>query len=170
MLLLLFSLLLLLITEPAYANAILPNIINWPGIYLAITFTVGFLLEYMCICILIHARTARLFLQASWCTLFMNLASTFVGAILRIPLAIFYVIFLDKINRLAAHTIAINEAIYLIGIYFIYVIINTIIEAYITEYYFPKISRKRVWLWVFIANCLSMGAIAVVIYVLDIIK
>lgn len=164
MLLLLFSLLLLLIATPACANGIAPEMIYyWGAFYAAIVFTLGLLLEYICVCIMARAKTNRLYLRALLCTFVMNLASTIVGAIFRGPFAILYVIYIGKLHSLnTISSTIIQNIIGIGGIYLIYVIINTLIEAPIAAYaFFPKIERKRVWLWVFIANCLSMGLITI---------
>lgn len=165
---LIFSFLLLLITTPAYANFIVSQIFYWPVFYITVVFTVGFLLEYICICILIRARTSKLYWEAVWCTLIMNLASTFVGAIFRIPFAILYVTFFARMRDVLTFSSGMfGNILYVAGIYFMYVCINTIIEAPITMEFFPKIARKRVWFWVFIANCLSMGVIGIILGIMQ---
>lgn len=159
---------LLLITAPSlYANGIAPEFfLYWGAFYTAITFTIGLALEYICMCILARVQTSHHYWRALLCTATMNLASTIAGTIIRGPFAILYVIFLSKISNLI--TISSNSttdflynALYIFGIYLIYVIINTIIEAPIAGYFFPKTARKRVWSWVFVANCLSMAVITI---------
>lgn len=165
-----FSFFLVSFTSCLYANGISPEFfLYWGAFYSAITFTVGLLLEYICVCILAHAHTSQIYWRAALCTITMNLASTIVGVLFRAPFAILYLIFKSKISSISGDLYTtphpVDSALSIIGIYLIYVMINTIIEALVAEYYFfPKIARKRVWLWVFIANCLSMGLITLMIF------
>lgn len=165
-----FGFVLLLTTSSLHANGIAPEILLYWGVYYsAIMFTIGLALEYICVCILAHARTSKMYWRAALCTITMNLASTIVGVIFRAPFAVLFSVFTSYIGALLLDspygTHPAITALQIFGIYLIYVIINTLIEAPITQYFFPKVSRKRIWIWIFIANCLSMGLLGGLLFV-----
>lgn len=137
---------LLLSSSTLFANGIgYEAFLYWGVFYSAIIFTIGFALEFMCMYILARVSSKNPLKDAFTCTLIMNLISTFLGVIVRAPFVIlfFYFFFALRESILPA-----------IGIFFIYVIINTITEVWIPLYYYfyPANSRAKIWLWTFIAN------------------
>lgn len=156
------ALIILFTTVSAYANGIAPEFIAYWGLfYSTVVFTIGFALEYGCMCILARTPTTIRYWDAFKCTLFMNLMSTFFGAIFRVAFSVMFALFVASISN-PSHLMGLIIGS---GIFFIYVSINTLIEVWTPLHYFwPLHSKKEIWLWTFIANCLSMGAITLALF------
>ena len=92
------SLILLLLVQSLHGNGILPQILLfWAAYYSIIMFTIGFLLKYMCIGILINFRKSRALWEAFYCTLLMNFTSTLFGFVFRVPFAYIYLKFMSSL-------------------------------------------------------------------------
>ena len=166
-----FKLLILLfifISTPLLANVVLPPLYIWLGVSsVSILVTVvGILLELLCVCIMVRARTVALFGEAFFCTFMMNLFSAIIGIVVRFPL--FAVVglwgfiispsFVENWEK-----IGVFGSINLLDIYvgfnllLIYTLVNTLLEAIVASFFFPKIARLRFWFWIMMANLLSNG-------------
>jgi len=154
----------LLIAQTARANGIAIEAFYYGDIfYNLILFTFGFALEWICVIALGGRSTKNVYSRAFICTLALNIASVLGGIVFKVQFAKLFINFLTHLNNLinapSLNGTFVASLLSALGIYLLYVIINTIIEVPIASYFFPSATMKQVWFWIGIANCLSMGAI-----------
>jgi len=144
----------LLMSVPLLANVAIPSlyqILGFSSKANGITI-IGFVLELLCVCIMARVATMKIFGNALFCTISMNVFSVIVGLMLRLPFAALIA------SLVPGQTVNLSSFQVGFSMLIAFVVVNTLLEGYLArELFYPNIPARRFWFWIMMANLLSNG-------------
>lgn|GEM_PF-4103210 len=168
----LLSSLFLVITTPLHANVALYLFLNNREASNIIIITAGFFLYSLCIYIATRSKKISSFVQACVISFIANLFSALIGIIIASFLAftagpeswvhsLFYStlphLYRSAGENLILGQLTLNNILFLLAYWILLSLINTLLTFWIFIIAYPHISKRRIVLWTFIANALSIG-------------